>query len=298
MGNINNKLTFERVTKCDLCGAHTAEVIDEKACVVKCLCCGFKYVDRRPTQVDVAENYDWSFEHCLGWGQIIPEAITMYQRRYEFMQRFAKGGSLLDVGAGLGTFLSLAQESGKWQCSGSETSHYAIEFAKKNYNLKLSMGQLEDLKYREDSFDALSYWHVLEHLPYPSSAMLETRRILKDKGFVFIAVPNDSWLGRRHFIKNALRRNINQLPFPKKLRIKKMYPEITEEGNKHLAYFTPKTLTKLLEKHGFKVIKRSIDFDYEKPTAKIEKHYQRDLLFCNISGVNFSNAILFVAQKE
>ena len=77
-----------------------------------------------------------------------------------------------------------------------------------------------------------------------------------------------------------------------------MYPEIEEEGNKHLFYFTPHTLTKLLKNYGFEIKKYSVDYDYGKSSPKIERKYKFDLLFCHLTGINLSNAILIAAQKK
>jgi len=289
---------FQQILNCDLCAGSVAKVLDEKSHIRQCMSCGLKFVSPRPTQEQISKNYDWSFRNCPGWGRVKPEARLMYERRFNFMQGFIREGKVLDVGAGMGAFLSYAKKTNKWQCFGTETSQYAVEFAKREFDIALSVGQLEDLGYPEKSFDVLTFWHVLEHLPYPSRAIKEAGRILKENGFLFIAVPNDSWLGRRHFFKNAFKKAINRLPLKKKLKLKKMYPEIDEEGNKHLFYFTPPTLTKLLEKYGFRIRRRSVDYDDENPSPEIERKYRFELLFCRLSGINLSNAILVAAQKK
>jgi len=293
-----NNVRYERVSCCDLCGNSETRLIDEKGHIVQCKRCGLRFVSPRPAQEDVSKIYDWNYKNCDGWGKIRPEAEFRHKTRFGFLNRFVQKGKILDVGAGLGEFLSQAKKTNRWQCFGTETSRYALEYAKKELDIGLSFGQFEDLGYSKDFFDAVCFWHVLEHLPYPSRAIKETARVLKDNGFLFIAVPNDSWLGRRHFFKNALKKAINRLPMRKKLKLKKMYPEIDEEGNKHLSYFTPRTLVKLLERHGFEIKKYSVDYDYERFEPGLERKYRFDLLLCHLAGVNLSNAILVVAQKR
>ncbi len=290
--------SFEEIAVCDLCGGIKRRVIDEKGNVVQCTSCGLKFVSPRPSQEEISKIYNWSYENYPGWTNIKPETQLMYERRFNFLERFIQAGKILDVGVGRGEFLSKAKGTNRWQCFGTETSQYAVEFVKKEFDITLSLGQLEDLKYPDKLFDVVSFWHVLEHLPYPSRTIKETRRILKDNGFLFIAVPNDSWLGRRHFFKNAFKKAINRLPLKRKLKLKKMYPEIDEEGNKHLFYFTPHTLTKLLNKYSFRIKKHSVDYDYENPEPKIQRKYRFDLLFCHLTGINLSNAILIAAQKR
>ena len=288
---------YETVSQCNLCGDSKTRIVDEKAHIAQCRRCGLKFVNLRPSQDDISNVYDWSYENTPGWGKIDPEAQLMYKRRLDFLHRFIQKGKILDVAAGLGEFLSHVKLTNTWECFGTETSRYAVEFTKKESGIELSLGQLEDLRYPEGFFDAVCFWHALEHMPYPSTVIKEARRILKDSGFLFIAVPNDSWLGRRHFFKNAMKKTINRLPLKRKLRLKKMYPEIDEEGNKHLFYFTPRTLAKLLKKHGFEVKKYSVDYDYGKFEHRLERKYRFDRFFCNLTGINLSNAILIAAQK-
>ena len=289
---------YEVVSRCDLCEKSDNRVVDEKGHIVQCNFCGLRFVSPRPIQRDISVIYDWNYGNCPGWGKVEPKLALLFKRRFNFLNKFVKEGNILDVGAGLGEFLSYAKEAGRWQCFGTETSRYAAEFSKKEFNIELSLGQLEEIAYPADFLDAVCFWHVLEHLPYPSIAIKEAARILKDSGYLFIAVPNDSWLGRRHFFKNEAKKLVNQLPLKKKLKLKKMYPEIDEEGNKHLFYFTPRILKELLEKHGFKVIKHSIDYDYGKVEPGLERRYRLDLLFCGLMGINFSNAILIAARKN
>ena len=289
---------YEKVPHCDICGNFETKLIDEKGRIVQCKRCGLKFVNFRLKQRDISEAYDWNYENCKGWGRIEQESTFRHEIRLDFLNKFIQKGKILDVGAGLGEFLSQAKQTNRWQCFGTETSRYAVEFTKKEFDIELSFGQLEDIGYAKDFFDAVCFWHVLEHLPYPSKAIKETARILKDDGFLFIAVPNDSWMGRRHFFKNAVKKAINRLPLKRKLKLKKMYPEIEEEGNKHLFYFTPRTLVMLLEKHGFGICRRSVDYEYEKSEPELERKYRSDLLFCRLMGINLSNAILVAARKK
>ncbi len=292
---INN---YEEVLFCDLCGSTEKRVTDKKGHILQCKRCGLKYVSPRPTQEDISDSYDWSYGHYCDWKKVKPEMDLIYERRFNFMNKFIQSGSILDVGAGRGEFLSKAKRKNTWKCFGTETSRYAVEFAKNEFGIALSFGQLEGLEYAEKSFDVITFWHVLEHLPYPSRVIAQARRILKDHGFLFIAVPNDSWLGRRHFFKNALKKTINCLPIKKKLKLKKMYPRIEEAGNKHLFYFTPQTLSRLLKKYSFRIKKYSVDYDYENPEPRIERKYRFELLFCHFTGINLGNAILIAAQKS
>lgn len=289
--------SLEEIMECDLCASRERKIIDRQGNILQCTSCGLRFLSPRPRQEDISKIYDWSYENCPGWAEVNPEGQLMHQRRFNFLTRFIQKGNILDVGAGRGEFLSKAKATAKWQCYGTETSRYAVNYAKKEFDISLSFGQLEDLGFPQQFFDAVTLWHTLEHLPSPSRAIKEAWQILKTSGFLFIAVPNDSWLGRRHFFKNAFKKGFNRLPFKKKLKLKKMYPEINEQGNKHLFYFTPRSLSRLLEKYGFRIKRCTVDYSFERFDPKIERRYKFDLLFCRLTGLNLSNAILVTAQK-
>ncbi len=284
---------FEEVSSCNLCGNTKKKVLDINGHIVQCTSCGLKFVSPRASQTSISQAYDWSYENCPGWGKVKPDADLMYERRFDFLSHFITKGRLFDVGAGLGEFLNKANKTNSWECSGSETSTYAIMFAKKEFDVDISLGQLEELNIPDKSYDAVTLWHVLEHLPNPTMAIKEINRILKDNGLIFIAVPNDSWLARRHFIKNAIKTTF----FKNKLKLKKMYPHINEEGNKHLFYFTPKTLTRLLTNCNFKVEKLTVDYDFEKIDPNVEKTYKFNRLINNITGLVVSNSMMVCARK-
>ncbi|MBZ9578204.1 class I SAM-dependent methyltransferase, partial [Patescibacteria group bacterium] len=173
---------YETILHCDFCGSSEAKLIDRKGHILQCRKCGLKFVTPRPTPKEISKIYDWNYRNCPGWGKIKPEAQLMHEKRFIFLEKFIQREKILDVGAGRGEFLSIAKRTGRWQCFGTETSQYAVEFAKDEFDIALSVGQLENLDYRENFFDAVCLWHVLEHLPYPSRAIKEAKRILKDNG--------------------------------------------------------------------------------------------------------------------
>ena len=94
-------------------------------------------------------------------------------------------GTILDIGAGTGDFLKVARDSG-WNIFGMEPSLKARGFAaSKNIHLEESLKMLEGKKY-----DVISLWHVLEHLPDLHKQIKKIEQLVKDDGFLVIAVPN------------------------------------------------------------------------------------------------------------
>lgn len=94
-------------------------------------------------------------------------------------------GTLLDIGAGTGDFLVVAKNDG-WDTIGIEPSEKAKTIAiNKGVNFAANLSDLED-----HSFDVITMWHVLEHVPNLDEYILELKRLVKPTGTILIAVPN------------------------------------------------------------------------------------------------------------
>ena len=97
-------------------------------------------------------------------------------------------GNLLDVGAGTGAFAAAMQQKG-WNITGLEPDATARENALEKHQLTLIDPQ-ELYSLPPSHFDAITMWHVLEHV-HNLHGYLETyHRILKPGGTLVIAVPN------------------------------------------------------------------------------------------------------------
>ena len=103
-------------------------------------------------------------------------------------------GNLLDIGAGTGDFLIQANQSG-WNCVGIEPNENAKNIAVlKGVNFIDSLEELESY-----SFDVITMWHVLEHVPELENQIKILKRLLKPKGTIIIAVPNFKSFDAKHY---------------------------------------------------------------------------------------------------
>ncbi|MBX9888502.1 MAG: class I SAM-dependent methyltransferase [Flavobacteriaceae bacterium] len=94
-------------------------------------------------------------------------------------------GSILDIGAGTGDFLSVAKNDG-WNTTGIEPSERAKAIAiGKGISFVSNTTDLAD-----SSFDVITMWHVLEHVPDLDFQIKELKRLLKPTGTLIVAVPN------------------------------------------------------------------------------------------------------------
>lgn len=95
---------------------------------------------------------------------------------------------LLDFGCGTGDFLNTAQNNG-WTVTGIEPNSQARQIA----NTKTKNSVLESSKintFQKHSFDVITLWHVLEHVPNLEEQIVQLKSLLKPNGVLVIAVPN------------------------------------------------------------------------------------------------------------
>ena len=103
-------------------------------------------------------------------------------------------GKILDIGAGVGDFLSVCKNDG-WQTIGIEPSDKAKAIAlNKGVSFVENLSELES-----NSFDIITMWHVLEHVPDLENQIKELKRLIKPTGTVIIAVPNFKSYDASHY---------------------------------------------------------------------------------------------------
>jgi 2-polyprenyl-3-methyl-5-hydroxy-6-metoxy-1,4-benzoquinol methylase len=103
-------------------------------------------------------------------------------------------GKILDIGAGTGDFLMTAKENG-WETVGVEPSDKAKSIAiKKGISFVEKNSDLEN-----NSFDVITMWHVLEHVPNLEFQIQELKRLLKPTGTLIVAVPNFKSFDANHY---------------------------------------------------------------------------------------------------
>ena len=134
---------------------------------------------------------------------------SLFEKLYHFIKSIAlknklnlinslqpNKGRLLDIGAGTGEFLSVAKNDG-WQTIGVEPSDRAKSIARnKGISFVEATSELEN-----HSFDVISMWHVLEHVPDLNKQIKELKRLLKPTGTLIIAVPNFKSFDANHYGK-------------------------------------------------------------------------------------------------
>lgn len=231
---------------CTLCSAQTADILQEAEDpyrVVKCYGCGLVFVDPIPPREELAEHYNASY--YSEWISTQVEARRhLWEARMCDVKRYKREGLLLDVGCGDGAFLEEAQKQGFEAC-GTEVSEYAVKRARAIIGKEIFLGDFREARFSDSTFDAVTMWHVLEHVADPRGYLIESERVLKEGGILIVAVPN-----------------VNSYLFNFFYRLwKGQAPQLFSRDAKeiHLYHFSPRTLTKMLDTAGFRVISLSVD---------------------------------------
>jgi SAM-dependent methyltransferase len=195
-------------------------------------------------------------------------------------------GALLDIGAGTGAFANKMKRAG-WDVTGLEPEEKAREHALTNYELTLQEpGELGRLP--ANQFDAISLWHVLEHVHQLHDYLERFLEILKPSGRLLIAVPNytsyDAEIYKEYWAAYDVPR--------------------------HLYHFSPKSMTILLEQKGFVVEQiRPMWFDSFYVSLLSEKYrkgffFLRPLWIALLSNIkamkNFGkcSSVIYVIRKK
>ena len=163
----------------------------------------------------------------------------------------------MDFGCGPGYFLKTASEKG-WRVRGVDVSGFAVDYAKNELNLKeVHCGENPPEKWKEEKADVLTLWAVIEHLPRPWDVIRELRNYIKSDGIICLSTGNyDSIASQRE---------------------KEAWRLMTPPG--HLFYFTKKTIRRILQESGFKIVKyRTNDYFGKNPPRLFRIRQLRKIL--------------------
>lgn len=114
-------------------------------------------------------------------GATLPRQVT---------RRLGTSSQVLDVGCGAGEFLNDVRSEYGCQVSGLDLSEGSKAAAKAGFGIDVFCGDLAQAPWAPGSFDLITSWWSLEHMPEPARAVEKMSELLKDGGQLLIAVPN------------------------------------------------------------------------------------------------------------
>jgi 2-polyprenyl-3-methyl-5-hydroxy-6-metoxy-1,4-benzoquinol methylase len=207
------------------------------------------------------------------------------------LQKYKKPGALLDIGCSTGSFIEIAKKKG-WVVKGIEISPDSAKIAQDIHKGDVYEGMLQDGLYPEETFNAITLWDVLEHVPDPKQLLGIIYRLLKKDGMVFIRTPNVDGLFPTYSL--YLSKYLNYWPHP--------------EPPYHLFQFSPSTLRKFLSISGFEVVSfksQNIPLSYVFGDALSLIKHPKKLLYSTIFAplsvigqmIQRGDAMVIVAKK-
>lgn len=173
--------------------------------LVECTRCGFLYLSPRPDSAEIQAYYpsDYQpFHPALHEERSVIRRLDRrhgLRRRCELIQRFKPTGHLLDVGCATGDFLATMSAYPGWKVQGIEPHPGAVARARDSYGLRVDCGTIDDAPYGSESFDVVSLWDAIEHVPWPVDTLRRLRDLLRPTGLIVLGLPNRDSLDARIF---------------------------------------------------------------------------------------------------
>lgn len=236
-------------TQCPVCASENLQFIfsskdytvsNQEFEIIQCNSCKMRFTQNVPGINEIgayykSENYISHTNTDKGFINNLYKKVrvrTMHQKA-GIIKKYTRQshGNLLDIGCGTGTFLNTMQQEG-WNVTGLEPDADARSVAKKLYNIDAQPShQLFSLP--EKSYDAVTLWHVLEHVHPLHEYVVQMRLLLKENGVLFIAVPNYTSKDAKAYGKYWAGYDVPR----------------------HLYHFSPNAMNLLLQQHGLEIIK-------------------------------------------
>lgn len=241
---MNNKIHY---THCPVCGSEQIHpvfeakdftVSGELFQIAACTSCTARFTQDAPNASSISPYYkseDYISHTNTSQGfinrlyQRVRKKTLVSKRKLIENSTGKKNGNILDVGAGTGAFLHEMKKAG-WQVTGLEPDAGAKGTAKKLFDIDLT-GTEVFYNLEQQTYDAITLWHVLEHVHDLQGYLEQLKLLLKEKGKLFIAVPN-------YTSKDAA-----------------IYKELwaAYDVPRHLYHFSPLSMKILMEKHGLSI---------------------------------------------
>lgn len=279
---------------CRMCGAtRVAKLFEESPApgftvsVVKCCECGIIATAPQPDPEFLTNLYDTGSykQNTVSGSYCLDEKISSadFTPILSKLERLTPAGKLLDVGCGMGNFLNAALAAG-WDAHGVEPSPYASKLAIDRFGDRVRNELLSTDSFPKETFDAITIWYVLEHVPDPKSVLETANTLLRPGGKLFVAVPNWNYIRiRRHLISLFIG-----------------HPG-SVHAHEHLYQYTSCTLRNLLVRTNFEYISENCATPYyvSGKLINIAKHIAglgTKALFAT-TGINMGGILVF-AQKR
>ncbi len=230
---------------CNLCGSSRHDHLFAKRGydLVRCKDCDLAYVANPPDAKGITAIYTASSSYH---DRLLDNSSSEFARQSAIAQQHIAilrqfrpelaGLKVLDIGCSSGIFLDAARTAGMIP-SGAELSPETSAYASNEFGLEVHHGDWRGAGYADESFDVVTLFDVIEHLPDPATELAAIRRLLKPGGLLLQSTPDIDGLFPR--ASYSLAKVLNYWPHP--------------EPPHHLFQFSHATLSAMTQKAGFTV---------------------------------------------
>jgi SAM-dependent methyltransferase len=188
--------------------------------------------------------------------------------KVRFVERFATGGRLLDVGCGDGRFL-WALDPKRWDRVGVEPVGPVVELVRSRFpEIQFILGDAFSPELPLASFDVITLWHSIEHFQDPFGALNAIGRLLRPGGKLIVSTPNFAGWQAQFFREHWY----------------------AFDAPRHLFYFSPVALNSLLQKAGLQVCGNYF-------FSRVENFHQLKHSVLHWSKARFHSRIPYYAAK-
>lgn len=239
---IDDTIERKKIVYCNLCAhtKHQPHCPENGLGLVKCKNCGLVFVGEQPEPQELYALYGETYFHndesgVVGYNDYIADEANIRKtvnKRFEIIEEYTDKGRLLDVGCAMGFFIDEAHKRG-WEVAGLDVSQFAAEYVKERFGHDAYNGSLLDFDFPEDSFDLVTMYDVIEHVPDPKAYVQAVAKIIKQGGIFELATPDIGSIPARLTGKSWIGYKLSE---------------------EHVYYFSVKTLTRLLDEAGFDVV--------------------------------------------
>lgn len=242
--------------ECPVCGNHRFKMVftvkdhfvtHEEFPIHACIRCGMMITSSLPGQAEFGRYYkseDYISHSDTRQGLVnkayhaVREIMLNIKLRTIRKVSQKKTGTLLDIGTGTGYFLNHMKNNG-WKVSGTERDESARKFALERWGIDVRSDE-ELFTFEPYSFDVITLWHVMEHLPSIEQHWKILSKLLKPDGVLIIALPNAGSFDAHHYGKYWAAWDVPR----------------------HLWHFAPDHISELGQKHGFRLTRlKRMPFD-------------------------------------
>ncbi|HOU98858.1 MAG TPA: class I SAM-dependent methyltransferase [Bacteroidales bacterium] len=175
----------------------TTDLKNQTWALYQCQACHFYFLNPFPTPKQLEEAYTQDY---YGAGEkkfsfpLVENVLDFFRsgRARKLNNYLNKNTSsfILDVGCGNGRFLYYLQKIGLKNLYGIELPGNSAERASKIPFLNIKIEEIEHAHYPADFFDAITMFHVLEHMKNPIQILQKMTSWLKDEGIFMVSFPN------------------------------------------------------------------------------------------------------------